>query len=233
LNVGAVVTDTLSTLAATAIPLLLLALPLIVIPQALISLLPEEGRPITFLAGLPGLVFQGAAVKIAYGRLSGDPVRIGEAARAAARRFGSLWGSGILYGLGVLIGLVLLVAPGLILMAAWMVYQPVLMIEGARATAALDRSWTMTKGVRWPLAAVATLGLVAVAIFIALMLALQTGLSLMLGPVVGGLAEGMVTSPLLVAILTALCNVGTVAVYVQLKRARDGVLQGEIAEVFS
>lgn len=232
-SLGQLINDTLSTLAATAGPLALATLIFVAAPQALAGLLPENLHGISFVAGLPALIGQGGAVMIAYSQLSGRPITLGAAISQASSRFGALWGLSILSGLGIMVGLLLLVGPGIFLMAAWMVAQPALLVEGVGVTVALERSMTLTKGARWPLVAAVGLCFVAlIAVLIVLVVAIF-GFTALLGASASKLLEAIVLTPLFTAAFTALCSVGAAAAYVQLKRARDGALHGEVADVFS
>lgn len=71
--------------------------------------------------------------------------------RFAAGRLPSLLWLGLLVGVPTFIGLGLCIAPGLWLLASWAVAVPALLIEGARGTKAIGRSWTLVRGRRWPI----------------------------------------------------------------------------------
>ena len=71
--------------------------------------------------------------------------------RFAARRLPSLLLLGLLVWVPIYIGLGLCLAPGLWLLASWAVAVPALLIEGARGTKAIGRSWALVRGRRWPI----------------------------------------------------------------------------------
>jgi hypothetical protein len=71
--------------------------------------------------------------------------------RFAARRLPSLLWLGLLVWVPIYLGFGLCLAPGLWLLASWAVAVPALLIEGARGTKAIGRSWTLVRGRRWPI----------------------------------------------------------------------------------
>lgn len=63
--------------------------------------------------------------------------------------FGSFFGINFLAGLGIVVGMILLIVPGLILAARWSTANAALLAEGEGVTAALGRSWDMTRASIW------------------------------------------------------------------------------------
>jgi hypothetical protein len=235
LSIGRVVGGTFRTVSARIAPLLILAIPFVFVPQVLTGFLPKDLERASLLANLPGFIFDGAAVLITYRFLTdGGGASAGEAMREAMGRFGAIWGMNILAGLGMLLGLVLLIVPGIYVGVSWMVALPVLMIEKARVTDSLQRSWRLSQGQRWRLA-----GLLGIMIGGGLLALLLMMIPMIVIGVVSG--EGAVDpltdfllSPLFVTVVSIFLAVGSAATYVELRRAVEGVAGGgEIAEVFS
>jgi len=110
------------------------------------------------------LVVTGAAFRGVSEAYLGRTPDVGASVRYAGRRAHSLLWLGILMMVGIGIGFVLLVIPGIWLLVAWAVAVPALMVEGARGTKAIGRSFGLTRQHWWR-----TLGALLVGfIFIAL-----------------------------------------------------------------
>lgn len=88
----------------------------------------------------------------------GDPLDIEASYRYGFRRFGSVIFLSILVGLTVAIGFVLLVIPGLIFLVMLSVAIPALVVEDARGTKAMGRSWELVKGYFWHVVGVIVVG---------------------------------------------------------------------------
>ncbi len=70
---------------------------------------------------------------------------------AAWKRFGSIVWVSIIYLVVPILGLFLCIAPGVWLYVAWSLAIPVLMVEGARGTKAIGRSYRLVRGRWWPI----------------------------------------------------------------------------------
>ena len=79
----------------------------------------------------------------------GRQATFGESLSTALRVFLPLIGLSILFGLGIMFGLILLIVPGIMLMVAWAVAVPALVVERCGVIDALRRSAELTKGSRW------------------------------------------------------------------------------------
>jgi hypothetical protein len=130
----------------------------------------------------------------------------------------------LLVALGVWIGLLLLIVPGLFLLARWSVAIPALVQERLGVFAAMRRSRDLAKGSLWPLMAFWLVILVA---SIAIGLALDQFASLSdtkLGFFLNALADtasGIVQS------------IAPVAMYIELRRVKEGTSIDDLAEIFS
>jgi hypothetical protein len=79
----------------------------------------------------------------------GDPVDVRTSYQWGLSRFGSVLLVSILVGLSVAIGFILLIIPGIILLVMFSVSVPAVVVEGARGTDAMRRSWELVKGHFW------------------------------------------------------------------------------------
>lgn len=128
-----------SMAAATAMlvfPLLLLEA---VAPLDTLSLLEALGN-LFFMAA------SAAVVVIASEAYMGREVAATEAARAAGRRFFSVWGVTIIQGIVVFLGLLLFIVPGIIALVMTFAILQAVMIEGKPAGEAFERSRSLAEG---------------------------------------------------------------------------------------
>lgn len=86
-----------------------------------------------------------AATRIAADAYVGSSEPAGEAIRNVGRRTLPLVGLTVISSIGIAIGWLLCLVPGLLLQAAWAVAVPALILEGTGVTAALGRSYALTK----------------------------------------------------------------------------------------
>lgn len=179
----------------------------------------------TFLLPVLQTVAEIAVVSGTLMELSGQPVRVVEMVRNAAKRFWPTLGVVILQGFGVVIGLVLLVVPGLIALTMLYVAVPVCVIEQRSATASLNRSAALTKGHRW-----SVFGLLLVVILggAVIMLLVEQVALMTAGPIGQAIAEYLEQ----VAYIPFTAIVGTV-LYQALRTAKEGPGIEMISEVFA
>jgi hypothetical protein len=224
IRLGWVVRKTFLVVAQRGAALSLLAFGLIFLPQLLVSFLPRGTSGISIVAGLPGLIFGGAAALITYRQLEGpDSISGMDALRAGTKQFGALWLVGLLSGLAELGGLLLLIVPGLVLIIGWMPATAVVMVEGLGSTKALARAWALTRGDRWAIAALFAIFLVGSAaaillptfagVFLAAMMNHQTAMN---DRVLDLLSAAFVS------VVNLVGGVGATTIYVALREAKEG-----------
>src|SRR4051794_5837540 len=80
---------------------------------------------------------------------TGQTVATGDVLRAGLRTLLPLVVAEIMVALGVTIGLFLLIVPGVILWVRWSVVPQIVVLEGQRGSAALQRSFALTRGQGW------------------------------------------------------------------------------------
>jgi hypothetical protein len=230
--VGQVFAQSLSV-AWTRLPALaVLAFAFIFVPQALTGFLPPELERIGLIAGLPGLLFEGAAALITYRQVSSsEPIGAIEALRAAMRRFGSLWGMGIISGLGIGLGTLLLIVPGVFLIIAWMPATAAIVAEDIGATTGLDRAWSLTRGCRWALAGLLLL-IVGVSLAVALVCVVAaTATTVFVPEAIGEQIIVFLLAPLAVTLIQVIAVVPGAAAYAALRAAKEGA-GGDVAAIF-
>jgi hypothetical protein len=79
----------------------------------------------------------------------GRPIDARVALRRAAPYLGRILICSMLTALVIFVGFILFVIPGIVLIAGLILAIPSLVIEGKSASAALSRSWELTRGSRW------------------------------------------------------------------------------------
>lgn len=123
------------------------------------------GQVVIILLGILVVLIASAAcfraVAEAYlGRESGA----GASLSFAARRSGSIIWLSVLSLLITALAFLALILPGIWLMVAWSVAQPVLLFEGVRGRQALQRSFGLVRGRWWPTAGVLAMGYLLAAV---------------------------------------------------------------------
>jgi hypothetical protein len=232
LDMGRVITSTVRTLFRRGVPLLLLGLPFVVLPNVLAAFAPPSLSAINFLTGLPALVFVGGATLIAYRDICGEaPVGVAQAISEGGGRFGSLWVVGLISGVATLVGLLLLIVPGLLITAIWSTASAAVVIEHMTASQALQRAWALSKGSRLRMLGLLAIALLAIGLVVFVMVGLIFAATIALGEPIGTKISDFLLAPLTTLGLFQIMTVGSTATYVALRQAREGA-GGGIATVF-
>lgn len=167
--------------------------------------------------------------------LSRGKVSLGAAVGDGIRYFFPLFIVALLTGIGVLLGALLLLVPGIYLAVRWVVATPALVAEDLGPTAALGRSGELTEGRRWAVFGLMLLYVVAAWIvevaFTALTGAAAASTSFAAPLDVFTLVIAAVGA--IVGAMTSMVSaVGTAALYVELRQAKEGVSVADLAAVF-
>ena len=162
------------------------------------------------------VVLQAAYVQVAIADLNGRELSVGACLESTFNHIGPLVGIAVLMGLGLLAGLLAFVVPAFILLTMWSVVAPVRVVERTEVVATFRRSMELTAGSRWRV-----FGLIA--IYIVASAVVQGALENLGGPFVAGLAS---------ALMGMLAAIGTAALYMELRRLKDGVAPESLASVF-
>lgn len=247
-DVGRVFELTFGAIGANGLPLLLIALLFVGVPQAALvwaqaMIVEQSGTDGLFgtamLVGLVGflltlvggVLMQGVVTHTVVADLQGRKTSLGESLNAALRSFWVLVGIGILSGLATTLGLILLIVPGILIFLIWMVAGPVAIAERTGVFKALGRSRTLTRDHRWWLLLIAVIYFV-----VSWVLGLLAGL---LSLAVGGLDAAsslnfasLVIGPAAQALSTLIWGAMVAAAYVELRAVKEGGGKESVAAIF-
>lgn len=181
---------------------------------------------------LCGLLASASMTTVAVAAIERRPVSFGESVGKAATKLLPLFLLSIVWTVAVALGLVLLIVPGVMLMVAWMVAWPAIIVEDEGPIEALGRSSYLTKGARWMIFAIILIAGVASAIVSGATrgtsAALFTGAAISDAPIVP-LIVNVVVGTLVLLISTVLSS----AMYTELRAWKDGAVGGELEEIFA
>jgi hypothetical protein len=256
LDIGRVISGTFQVLGRNALVFLALALLLSGIPAGIMGYLQAanmgglQGGNIAFSPGVvesfaltwlvsivTAAILQGALIYGTVQDMNGQRPNVGECLATGLRAFLPLIGVSILFALAVILGFVFLIVPGLMVICAWCVAVPALVAERTGVFGAFSRSAALTKGHRWRIFA-----LLIVAWVIALVI------SMVIGAVATGASfassgldpAALARSPVRIigaavanTLSAAIGSTGVAVLYVELRRARDGLGPQWLAEIFS
>jgi uncharacterized membrane protein len=164
-------------------------------------------------------------ITIVLADLRGQSTDLATSVRNGLDRYSPALRANVLQGIGTVIGLVLLVVPGLILVAMLSVVTPVVIAEGQKAVASLNRSAALTKGYRWKVFGVMAVLYFSVFTTAAVFITIEATIRK------GGIFVAF--SEYIAEILTTiLLGVIPTVLYYDLRRAKDGLTVNEVATVF-
>lgn len=246
-DLGRVIERTFGAIGAHALPLLLMSLVFVGLPQlALVwgqaqwmqgaqasSDLMTAGVLVWVTSLIVGVVcnviMQGVVTHTVVADLQGRKALLGESLGVAMKSFWVLLGVGIVAGLAMMLGLVLLVVPGILIFLIWLLAGPVVVAEGAGVGRALQRSRDLTRNHRWWL-----LLLTVVYFVISWIISLIIGIAAMTatGFQAGGLnVVTLILGPVSQALSTLLWASIIAATYVELRTVKEGGGQ-TVASIF-
>jgi hypothetical protein len=196
-------------------------------------------------AGLGGLaalitsaILQGALIYATVQDLNGQRAGLGDSLATGLRNFLPLIIVSILWAIGVVFGFILLIVPGIILLCIWCVAIPSLIADRTGIFGAFSRSAELTRGNRWRIFALGVILWVLMIVVGTVFNAMSGVYGIPAGDVNTALAR--VTNPVFVvlnviqSVITSVIGSALVAVlYVELRRAREGVGPEWLADIFS
>lgn len=196
---------------------MVLATLILVSPLLLIqAVVPLKYLGITDRLGNIFVLAAGAAVVLmASEQYMGRSIETGAAIRAVGSRFGSVWGAAFIQGIVVMIGLLLLIVPGIILLAWTFAMQQAVMIEGAGASDAFERSKSLARDSFWHIA-----GTSIVAFLITFTAAIALGIAS--GFLIPDPRWGLITINLLLVLLHPFAAVVSTVLYYDLRVRKEG-----------
>ncbi len=178
-----------------------------------------------------GAVLQAALTHGTVSDLNGQKASFGSCLQTGLRTCFPVIGLSIVFGIALVFGFILLIVPGVLMMLAWSVVVPVLVVEKTGVFGSFGRSAELTKGHRW-----AILGLMVVVGLISMALGLVLlplhGVLILSGGGLAGMAPYLVVSGLTHVFTTMLIAAGTAAVYYELRSIKEGIGPEQLAAVF-
>lgn len=181
--------------------------------------------PIWLVMLVASALLQASLVRATILHLDGQPVSFGAVTAVGFSMLPRLIGLSIIVGLGSALGMLLLIVPGVILYLMWSVAIPVAVQEGLGIGDSLRRSRELTAGVRWRIFGLYLV--LGIGLIVLMMLA-----GAVLGAIFGPGAAGVITN-LLSLLFAPLSAAVVAALYVELRRTREGVDVDQLAEVFA
>lgn len=254
LDIGRVISGTFSVIGRNFVAFAALALVLSGIPTALIAFFQAaslaNSAAFSFSSGyftsiaysglvalITGAVLQGALVYGTVQDMTGARPSIPDCLANGLRAFLPLIGLSILLAISITFGFLLLIVPGIMMACAWCVAVPALVADRSGVFGAFSRSAELTRGNRWRIFAlfivVWVIALVIGAVVTAISMALSFGNA---GLDIVALARSPVriAANLLSNTLTSMIgSTGVAVLYVELRRAREGLGPQWLAEIFS
>lgn len=161
--------------------------------------------------------------------LSEQPLGFNDALMTAVRAFFPLLGASIIFGLALVIAFMLLVVPGLMLMTAWAVAVPALVVERVGVFDSFKRSRLLTKGHRWSIFGLLLVYYLAVII---LQLAMRPIFGLSLGVTANLPIAYIVVNGFIQAVFAIVSATGIACLYFELRSAKEGIGPQQLASVF-
>lgn len=254
LDIGRVIQETFGVLRRNFVTFLVLSLVLSGLPTAAISYVQAgyvgAGGALNFNSGyftslgigvlaavVTSSILQGALIFATVQDMNGQKPSIGECLATGLRAFLPLIGVSILFGLAIVFGFVLLIVPGLILICMWCVAVPALVADRTGVFGAFSRSAALTKGNRWRI-----FGLLVVIWIVLLVVSMVIGSVSMglafstsgLDPIAMARSPVQIASNLVLNTFNAMVtSAGAAVLYVELRKAREGLGPQWLAEVFS
>jgi hypothetical protein len=255
LDIGRVISETFQVLGRNAVAFLVLALLLSGVPAGIMSYMAAPFAGVQtgnldfdpsrlawiFLGGLVGLVtaaiLQGALIFGTVQDMNGQRPNIGECLATGLRAFLPLIGVSILFALAVVFGFMLLFVPGLMIICAWCVAVPSLVAERTGVFGAFNRSADLTRGNRWRIFALLVVAWVIAVVISMIVGAIATGAAFATGgldPVALARSPARIVGAVLSNTLsTAISSTGVAVLYVELRKAREGLGPQWLADIFS
>lgn len=172
------------------------------------------------------ILFSAMVTRGAIHELIGRDVSWQDELSAATRKFLPLIGLAILQGLAIFVGFLFLVIPGIILAVIWCVTQQTLLVENRPVMDTFQRSRDLTRGYRWHI-----VGLYVVYVIGAIILGVILGIvQAVMGALAGTIAASVIAG-ITQGINASVALLGSAALYVELRQAKDG-FGNETADLF-
>jgi hypothetical protein len=244
IDIGHVIQTLFAVLGRNFTTFFVLSLLLSGLPSAVVGLLQTELRDSgavtvfntwtllgVLVAIVSAMVLQGTLVFGTVSDLNGKRPAISQSLAVGLRAFLPLIGIAILGGLGVIVGFVLLIVPGIVLMVVWSVVAPAYVAESRGVLEAFSRSVELTRGNRWRIFALGLIYFVAI-ILMSLVIGALGGVVTVAAREAGPLVTAVVVNPLYNALSAMIGATGAAVLYVELRRAKEGLGVDALAAIF-
>ena len=173
-------------------------------------------------------VITGATTRAAFEAKMGNPIRVGECFMTAANCLVPLTICMLVVLLVAILGLYLLIIPGLYIMAMWSSVVPAIVVERI-GFGSFGRSYTLTKGYRWPMVGFWVL----VLLILIVMSLVAAGMQLILiGFGTVGIGLTVLFSTVVGAVIYGLSSVFSALAYARLRQIKEGTAVSDLAKVF-
>lgn len=182
-------------------------------------------------------ILQGALIYATVQDLNGQRPSIGDCLATGLRNFLPVLAVTILFVLALMFGVVLLIVPAIMIACAWCVAVPSLVADRTGIFGAFSRAAELTRGNRWRIFA---LGIVLwiVLVVVGLVFNAITGVAIFGPDAINTMERAL--SPLALGLSVIRGTIGAAigatlvaALYVELRRLRDGLGPQGLAEIFS
>jgi hypothetical protein len=190
--------------------------------------------PFQFLVSMAlhaGLIF------CAFEDISGRVVAPADVITKMLRTVLPLIGLTLLQVIATMLGLVLLIVPAFMMICAWVVTSPALVIEGQGVFASFSRSAMLTRGVRWRVFALLAIYTVISGLISAVSSAVLIGggrLNVFQPNIAASLTVPvMLFNSAVKSIYAVVTAVGGTVLFVQLRQSREGTPKDQVLDVFS
>ncbi|MBA2933179.1 hypothetical protein HZF05_03620 [Sphingomonas sp. CGMCC 1.13654] len=180
----------------------------------------------TFLLRVVEVIFKIPAIALLVARYQGQPVSLRSAMAGLPSLFLPVVTLSLLQFIGAVLGVILFIVPGILIYLSWAAAGPVLIVERVGILAAIRRSRDLTTGSRGRI-------LLAVLLYTAIVLGVWTP-ELMVRHFIPGAYWPITIYAVAFQIFAALLATGfAAALYVELRRIREGQSAPGLAEVFA
>jgi MFS family permease len=197
-----------------------------------------QGVGISLIGALiTSAILQGSLIYATVQDLNGQKASIGDSLATGLRNFLPLIIVSILFALAFSFGFILLFVPGIMIACAWCVAVPALVADRSGIFGSFGRSAELTRGNRWRIFGLFFIFFIALFV-LGMIFNVITGVSNIAAG--GPAAIERLTSPLFLVMqviqqtITAVISSSAIAVlYVELRRARDGLGPQWLSEIFA
>lgn len=240
IDIGRVISDTFKVLGRNFVTFAILSGVLVGLPSVLMLVLQPfaaDAQNLRFGPGIffgwlvalvTGAILQGALVYGTIQDLNGQRASLGDIVATGLRSFLAVIAVSILFAIALMLGIVLLIVPGIMIACAWCVAVPALVADRTSIFDAFRRSAELTRGNRWRI-----FGLLVIWIIAVMLLSGVVGVISGPGAAAGALSPAGLIVNFVYATLSGLIGAaGTAVLYVELRRAREGMGPQWLAEVF-